>query len=56
MRPAGLPGLLVVLFMAFAFATLFVARKTAETLFLITVGIAVLALGFTVWRMLQRRR
>jgi hypothetical protein len=56
MRPAGLPGFLVVLFIAFAFSTLFVSRDVAETLFLIMLAIALVAVGFTAWRALHRRR
>jgi hypothetical protein len=56
MRPAGLPGFLVFLFMTFAFSTLFVSRDTAETLFLVMLAVALVAVGFTVWRVLQQRR
>ena len=43
MSPTGLPGLYVVLFVVYGFATLFVSRAVAEVLLFVLIGLALLA-------------
>src|SRR5690349_20251579 len=50
MSPSGLPGLFVVLFVVFGFATLFVSRHVAGILLWVMQGMVLLACGFGAYR------
>ena len=55
MSPAGLPGLYVVLFVTYVFATLFVSRETADSLLLVLIGLALAATFLAVFTTLKNR-
>ncbi len=56
MRPAGLPGLFVVLFVTFGIVTLFVSRNVADVLLWVMVGVILVVAGFSVYRAIAGRR
>ena len=55
MRPAGLPGLLIVLVVVFGFVSLIVSRSTQNTLLWIVISVALLASGLAAWRWITKR-
>jgi high-affinity Fe2+/Pb2+ permease len=56
MSPSGLPGLFVVLFVAFGFSTLFVSREVAQVLLWLMVAIVLVVVGLIGYQWLSARR